>query len=178
MTPEQQNIYSTTLSALSGVLIALKDAAGQTHESSTIENDADHEYCLSEALSLVENLKKLMNKERSRLVKNVCTKWQERGIPEPVRTEYLTSTPYITVMPKLPSPTSADTRLAYQEMLKSFGMNFDAVSFDLFRPYWPGFSTYVAELQSQGKPIPPGCKPASFIKFDLKHAKKRKGVTE
>lgn len=120
-----------------------------------VEDVADVDFAINEAVKELDSARKELNALLRLSTQLVCLRWTMQatmtGNAEPVRTDYVTASPKVVDMPKIPSHKSEPE--AYRKFCKSIGLSEEVVVNDLARPHWPGIVEYVELLAHEGKPI-------------------------
>jgi hypothetical protein len=140
-----------------------------------LEDLADTAHALKRCQEMTDEIKKSVSHSFELTSKVICAKWaQENTDGEPIRTAHCTCTPRIRFAAVLPKKGDDD----YKVLMNHLGINETMVETDAVRPHWPGFTDYVTELLSQGKPTPPGIDPTKTYPVYSVTILKKKGITE
>lgn len=176
-----QHYYVSLLKAVQA-LRELSHAASQAvTESMPMEEAADAEFVYYKAVQLIEEFLKENRAAQKRYCYFTCIKFIAAASLNPnlgnVKTDYVTATPDVTMMPRIPSETNPKEREEYHTFLAHFGINAEAVQFGVVRPHWPGVLEMIKERQANGQPLPPGTiATQTFPQYSIRHTP-RKGKT-
>lgn len=141
-----------------------------------LEEQADLHYAIHRAFEMLEETLKHMRVVENLSTKVLCLKWSLQSNGDNVKTDYVTATPQVTEMPKMPSEKSSPDE--YRRMMADLGVPLDMVENDVVRPHWPGFKDMVHTLAEQGLPLPDGCDLTSSYPVYKVRLRKKKGVLE
>lgn len=157
---------------------AIVEAEKTVPDTACVEEQADIEFVLYKVADLVKEMSKSVEKARKRRVYLMCIFFASTGREEPIRTDYVTSTPKVTYIPRLPSATNAEQRSEFQELLRYFGVNEEAIVGDLLRPHWPSYLDFVEKCNEKGVALPPGVLPERFPVYDVIHRSTKRPLND
>lgn len=171
-----QKLYRTVMKAIEDIQNAVNEADQDLKDTVCVEEQADLEFVLYKCDQLISEFRKTVERARKRRVYIMCIHFANTGRTEPVRTDYVTASPRVTYMPRLPSASNTNQRGEYQELLRTFGVPEEAIVQDLFRPHWPSFFEYVKQCEETGKPLPHGVMPERFPQYEVTHRSTKKSI--
>lgn len=131
---------------------------------------ADYAFAIDRSHELIEDCKKQLWKFREEINKKVCTLYMEQYINNPskagpIKTDHVTATPDIKTAPKIPKAGSPEWKQLIDFLnIPDFGMSEKSNGekpLEVVRLHWPDLIEHLTNLDSQGKPPPPGINPAS-----------------
>jgi len=174
MLKEAIDIYVEARSAhakLTHDILKLKHKVGRSGGVTDMKELADLALVASDVKKLAEDLESEARQLREISEKVCCLAWMRRGVADNIKTEYVTATPDIKPIPKLPDRRREPE--AYGQLMDGLGV--PRALWDVgddrsavMQPHWNGMQEYVASLMQQGKPLPPGVSQTSGQVFRLR----------
>jgi hypothetical protein len=123
-------------------------------------------YALKKSSELLDDVRKEVDQLKEFIERLACLAWLTQASGENVKTEYCTGTPDVKQMAKVPKPGTEE----YVALMNHFGVDPSSP----VRPHWPSMVERLSAELAEGKPLPPGCDPASVYQvFRVKILKKR-----
>lgn len=142
-------------------LTALRELASNSPDMIEL---TDISYALHTCEKFVKDSSKEVRALKELIDKIVCAMWVQNGVHQPIRTEYVTGSPDVKVMAKIP------TRRGDPENFKKL-MTFLNVPEELWNMgddehlpiniHYPGMVDHISALATQGKPLPNGIDPST-----------------
>lgn len=142
-----------------------------------IKELADAAYAMHKLEQYADAVKKLARTERERIARLCCMLWVRTSDDgEPIRTEYVTASPNIKTVPKIPKKHE-DPEL-YKNFLMALGVSEEMASLENppVAAHWPDLVDYCTNLAAQGKPLPPALEvtKTNYDVYELRFTEKRK----
>lgn len=173
---ELKVLYSDTLKAHMALESKFVDLRALINSQATIIDQADADYAISKISELLDDSAKKMRALLTLSEQLLTIRWVMTDCTEPVRTMYVTSSPKMTEMPKIPSQKKAPD--AYNKLMSELGVPDQLTATDAVRPHWPGLCTLVETLAAEGKPLPESLQHAETYPVFKCTRRKKKGVLE
>lgn len=123
---------------------------------------ADITYALKEYAKLLEALRKTVAAETRMAERMACMLWMQGESTEPIRTDFVTASPRISISAKLPTRRKHPEDFAkLMEFLKIPREHWDvdeeeSVVVDI---HFKGFAAMISDRAAKGLPLPPGVDP-------------------
>lgn len=176
MQPQAKEFYREAFDYSMSLQEQLPTLQSMLQQQQPIEESADLHYAISRAFDVVEDTLKHLRQLKTLSEKLVCLKWALLPSGDNIKTDYVTATPKVVEMPKIPSQKSDPE--GYKKLLQYFNCPEELLDKDLLRVHWPSLSLLVEEHAAEGKPLPPGCDPSTTYPIYSVRQLKRKGVLE
>lgn len=174
--PEIKDFYKTVFDLTMKVQEHVDDLQSRIQSQTSLVDQADCDYVIFRATELVDDLARRLNRMKRMSEQILCLKYMVESEGGPIKTEYVTASPTMTSMPRI--PTKANDPEGYAAFMGSLGCTPEMIEAELFRPHWPSVLEHVAEQAAQGKPLPPGTSEKSTYPVYKVTRRKRKGVLE
>lgn len=169
-------LYSDTLKAHMALEAKLEDLRARLNSQTTIIDQADADYAISKISELMDDSAKKIRALLTLSEQLLTIRWVMSDCSEPIRTHYVTSSPKMTDMPKIPSKKSSPE--AYAAFMAELGVPDTLVESEAVNPHWPGLCAYIESLAEKGEPLPASLKNVDTYPVFSCTRRKKKGVLE
>lgn len=136
-----------------------------------LEALADMNLVLKRAEQICDHMRKAYKQLRQLSEQTTCALWVKQETGDPVRTDYVTSTPEVKMVPKVPS--KKENHEEYVAFMKALGAPDEAIEHEVFKLSWPGLVEYTTERGRQGLPIPEGHEGQTYNVYTTRLRQKR-----
>jgi len=136
-----------------------------------VEDVADFDLVCAKVNDLLQDAAKQTRALGRYSTKITCLVWQRNALEtnnfDPIRTDYVTASPDVVQMPKVPSHRQDPE--AYATLCRSLGMPDEAIEDRTIQPHWPSLLEKVRKAMRQGLAPPAGLDPnVSFPEYSVR----------
>lgn len=135
-------------------IVRMRKQVGEMARLGDIEGLADINLVAKVCEKKMDDLRKAYKNVRSTAEKTICYLWVNSGDDKPIKTPYVTCSPDLRMVPKVPSATQEPEE--YVAFLGELGVPKEVAEFGALQIKWPGLVEYCTYLAQQGKPTPKG----------------------
>lgn len=169
--------YKKAQAAHAEIYTLLKQLREFTESCSDAHEHADTAIAMREIAKFMNDSRKDATVLKELAEKIGCAIWIRDGKSEPIRTDYVTASPDVTMITSLPKRGTPE----YGEMMKFMGVPEElwCEESDAVRAHWPGFVKLMSDRLAAGKPLPPGVRTdKTYPRYEFKPLRSKKKVDE
>lgn len=182
MKPEVKELMEQTQALYASIYDALATVAQDTKEKERRKSElADTAFAMREISQLADHIRKRAEAIQALAEQLACMLALRDMDGEAIRTDYVTATPHVQQVARVPNSREPERYRLFMEHLGVPEELWHRPTTDhdvlekkeIVRLHWPGVLQYLTECAEQGLPVPPGMKSdLTYAKYSLRMKRK------
>lgn len=173
--PKAKDFYRAVLESYMTLQEHMKELEVALKSQTKLVDLADCDYAIDRAYELADTMRKKIKHLGELSTKLTVIKYltDPTTTGDPIRTEYVTVSPSMVLVPQVPSREKAPEH--YEQFMRDLGVSDEeSIKSGVVAPHWPKLVEHITKLAENGEPLPAGCDPSkTYPVYDCKRRKKK-----